>query len=279
MSAFVEAILQDHINPNQPIDLNFDLAEEIAEVGSPDPDVIGDILRCLRTPSLAPVIRLTKAGESGLRFLTSIAATSPRAKTALEVIAGARNGFTSIEPAPWEVVQIPPTGGDKNTDWHAFVWRLRRGASDAGSPAVSCDAFAHAMIELAENVVEHSEHPRTGLAYYEILPDRFEFGVADSGIGVLSSLRHNPSYAHLNDDIAAIRKSIEDGVSRFEELGRGWGFRTVFRALRNSNSEAVIRSGTAGLRVHPRNTTHDRIGFQRANYRGLWVSITVPTRT
>jgi hypothetical protein len=270
--------LQNIFESNQPIDLTFDLAEEIAEIGSSEADVLADILQRLRTPSLAPTIRLANITGAGVSFLRTLAATSPRASATWSAIAGADGGSTSLDPAPWEVVRVPPGGGHKNPLWDAFVWRLRRGAADAGTPAQFCNAFAHAMIELAENVIEHSERPSTGLAYYETLPDRFEFGVADSGIGVLASLQHNPTYAHLSDDLAAIRKSIEEGVSRFDEPGRGWGFRTIFRALRNSYSNAVIRSGTAGLRVHPCDQGHERIGFQRGSYQGLWVAASVPTK-
>lgn len=257
--------------------MTFDLAEEIAEISAFEADVIDDVMRRLETPTLAPAIRLAKVNGALKPHIDKLAKSSEQVKSALEAIAGKNRRTTSLDPLPWEVVRIPVTGGDTDPFWQAFVRRLRRGSCAAGISHETSNTFAHAMVELAENIIEHSEHPETGVAFYETLNSRFEFGVADSGVGILSSLKRNSRYAYLCDDLDAIRKSIEDGVSRFDGQGRGWGFRTIFRALRNSNSEAMLRSGTAGLQVHPRMSAHDRIGFQRGAYQGLWVSVSSPT--
>lgn len=272
-----EGRLKNSDDTIDPIDLTFDLAEEIAEIGSPNSDAVADIMQRLRTPLISAVVRLAKVKGGQSVFLPRIKKTTPQIRATFEAIAGTNVDDLSLEPHRWEVRSIPRVGGDQNLAWHAFLRRLHGGVSKAHLSSGNCKAVAYAMIELAENVIEHSECPATGTAYYQQLTNRFEFGVADSGIGILSSLRRNPHYAFLDDDVSAIRRSIEDGVSRFEGQGRGNGFRTIFRVLRNSSAEAFIRSGSGGLKIHPRESGHDRIGIQRGNYQGLWVSISLPT--
>lgn len=68
--------------------------------------------------------------------------------------------------------------------------------------------------------------------------------VADRGVGVLSSLKSNPAYAHLNDHGRAIELVLSEGISRYyDEEGHGFGFRPLFVGLANIARNLRFRSG------------------------------------
>lgn len=133
-----------------------------------------------------------------------------------------------------------------------------------------------AMVELQDNVYEHSNAPRTGLVAYAATATSFEFVVADRGIGVLRTLRQNPVYAGLSDAGAALKEMIKEGVSRFPvEAGRGQGFNQLFRALVGQNAELRFRSGDHALTMRP---TSDAMNgatalAQVAQLEGLTISV------
>ena len=109
-----------------------------------------------------------------------------------------------------------------------------------------------AMVEIQDNVYEHSGAPQTGLFVYAVTPSSFEFVVADRGVGVLQTLRQNPHYADIADAGAALREVNRDGVSRFPaDTGRGQGFNQLFRALVGHNAELRFRSGDHALTMRP----------------------------
>jgi anti-sigma regulatory factor (Ser/Thr protein kinase) len=109
-----------------------------------------------------------------------------------------------------------------------------------------------ALVELQDNIYEHSGAPDTGVIAYAVTPASFEFVVADRGIGVLKSLRGNPQFAAVADSGRAIELAITDGVSRFPaESGRGQGFHQLFRALVGHNAELRFRSDDHALTLRP----------------------------
>jgi hypothetical protein len=83
---------------------------------------------------------------------------------------------------------------------------------------------------------------------------RFEFIVADQGIGVLDSLRSSVEYAALNDSGEALSLTPTDGVSRFGSGStRGLGFRPLFIGLANLKGALRFRSGDHALLIDGRN--------------------------
>lgn len=109
-----------------------------------------------------------------------------------------------------------------------------------------------ALVEMQDNVYEHSGAPTTGLVAYAVTSTSFEFVVADRGAGVLATLRQNSRYAYISDAGAALGEAIKDGVSRFpDEKGRGTGFNQLFTALVGHNAELRFRSGDHALTMRP----------------------------
>jgi hypothetical protein len=101
-----------------------------------------------------------------------------------------------------------------------------------------------AINELRNNVAEHSENPRSGYLAYDAIQDQFEFVVADSGIGILKSLRTHPHYSHVTDSGTALNLALSEGVSRHHsDKDRGLGFRPIFVGLANASEHLRFCSG------------------------------------
>ena len=108
------------------------------------------------------------------------------------------------------------------------------------------------LAELVFNAAQHS-FSRTGCsAAVEIYLTDFEtvyvIGVADAGIGILSSLRKNPTYGQIGSDTNAIYRATELGVTGTEEQ-RGVGLHFVAERVRAYSEELAIISGEGYLIV------------------------------
>jgi len=133
-----------------------------------------------------------------------------------------------------------------------------------------------AMGELIGNVIDHSGAIGSGVAMFSAEAGRFEFVVADTGIGALRSLTRNPDHASLSDDGAALLAMVEAGVSRFaRNSGHGNGFRPIFEKLADMSGHLRFRSGGYGLTLDGR--FGDRIArqiTQKPKLRGLLAAVT-----
>ena len=161
-------------------------------------------------------------------------------------------------------------------EWDQWTTHAENIAKSQGLNAHLIAGLLGAMIEIQDNVYEHSGAPETGLVAYATTATSFEFVVADRGIGVLSSLRENPNYADVSDAGAALGLAITDGVSRFpSETGHGQGFNQLFRALVGHNAELRFRSGDHALTLRPgRNFTEGAsVLAQVAPLAGLSISV------
>ncbi|MFY9571740.1 MAG: hypothetical protein WAV20_10110 [Blastocatellia bacterium] len=102
----------------------------------------------------------------------------------------------------------------------------------------------------------------------------FEYVVADSGIGVLRSLRKNPHYAYLSEHAQALHTALQDGESRYgHNVGRGLGFRDLVKNIANRNSFLRFRSGDQGLMID--GTQNPPVWYTRRSqsFNGLLISI------
>lgn len=138
------------------------------------------------------------------------------------------------------------------TEWDQWTTHAENAAKAHGLNAHLVAGLLGALIEIQDNVYEHSGAPETGVVAYAITSNSFEFVVADRGIGVLASLRQNPKYADVSDAGAALQLAITDGVSRFPlETGHGQGFNQLFRTLVGHSAELRFRSGDHALTLRP----------------------------
>jgi hypothetical protein len=107
------------------------------------------------------------------------------------------------------------------------------------------------MTEIEENIHLHSGRPDTGIVAFRGSAEEFEFVVADSGVGMLASLRTSPDYASLDDAGKALRLALQDGTSRLSHIERnhGYGFRNLFRNLASLNGELRFRSDDQAVTI------------------------------
>lgn len=137
---------------------------------------------------------------------------------------------------------------EDDTPWVGFALAAQKAAAAAGFDRRIATQFAAALGEMVSNVHEHSGAPTSGIGAFMAQGDAFEFAVADSGVGVLESLRSCADYAGLADDGKALRLALTDGVSRFgAKSGRGGGFRPIFVGLANLSGMLRFRSGDHAL--------------------------------
>jgi anti-sigma regulatory factor (Ser/Thr protein kinase) len=114
-------------------------------------------------------------------------------------------------------------------NWTEFAMRAKRAATDVGFASDQAGQLVAAMGELHSNIMEHSQRDDTGYIVFDATPKRFDFVVADAGIGVLQSLRSHPHFARVEDAGTALQLALSEGVSRFyDEKDRGRGFRPIF---------------------------------------------------
>jgi hypothetical protein len=141
-------------------------------------------------------------------------------------------------------VVVLPNGSD--SWWTQCIRDLVGELKTNGFPVKLAGGLAGAVIEMVDNVWQHSDTPSPGLLAYQVRRRRFGFCVADTGVGVLASLRRNPRHRQLSSSMEAIRSAIEPGVSRSRD-GGGMGFPSLLHALADLWGTARIRSGEAGL--------------------------------
>lgn len=157
---------------------------------------------------------------------------------------GRRVGFLRTDRAPPASEAV----------WTGFRLAAQQGAVAAGFPKRIGAQFAAALGELHSNLYEHSDAPETGLIAFRAGLNRFEFVVADRGIGVCESLQSCGAYAALDDHGEALQLTLTDGVSRHGPgADRGHGFRPLFVGLANLNGGLRFRSGDHALVMNGRN--------------------------
>lgn len=114
--------------------------------------------------------------------------------------------------------------------------------------------LAAAIGEMLDNVWQHSEASVPALLGYEIAEKQITFAIADTGRGILGSLKTNPKYADLQTSMAAIKTAIQPGVSR--SSSGGFGYSTLLRSVAEVWGIARLRSGEAALLMDHRNDSN-----------------------
>lgn len=147
---------------------------------------------------------------------------------------------------------------------------ISSGISDAGSTML-----VGAMVELRDNVIEHSENSKSGLIAFRGTPGRFEYTVADAGKGVLASLKENPEYASLTDSGHALRVALQDGESRYGRVsGRGLGFHDLFIGLQKLTASVHFKTGDHRLEQAGESPSLGQLGLaQCAHFQGFLISV------
>lgn len=182
----------------------------------------------------------------------------------------------SLQSINVDAIAIPAALGVV-TAWTAFVKRAEATARAVGFADSVAAGLAGAIRELADNIIQHSEAPTSGIAAFARTDDRFEYVVADSGIGMLASLRRAPEFRSLRDDMEALPLAVTPGVSRHGRgIGYGYGYRAVFLPLRAAHGAVRLRSGEAVLEMGGFGPRPDQgTCSQRPYHQGVAVSVEI----
>lgn len=247
------------------------------EVVTASADVVADQITA-RVGSIVEYEFLRRHTRQDLPRLTAHSA-EPIVERIERICAGeCTMGSLSLKATDVDALAIPPTLRDDVT-WSAFVKRADATARSVGFADTVAAGLAGAIGELADNIMQHSEAPNTGVAAFAARPGRFEYVVADAGIGMLDSLRRASEFRSIRDDIEALQLAVTSGVSKHGRgVGYGYGYRAVFLPLRAASGMVRLRSGLAVLEVSGVGPTPDQARcIQRPQHRGVVVSVELST--
>ncbi len=147
-------------------------------------------------------------------------------------------------------VLLPLTPFRNTTEAEDLTNQIHLSLMESGRGTASINHVVYETFsELANNAAEHSTS-EIG-AYGLVLLDTFESegklvcGVADGGVGILTSLLRNPQheeYGHY--DWAAMERATEELVSGTQDSYRGIGLYETVEKARIRGRELIIHSGT-----------------------------------
>ena len=116
------------------------------------------------------------------------------------------------------------------------------------------DAFdvATAVSEVTQNTFDHNSRAcgYVAMQVYGRGEKRFlEIGIADSGVGLFTTLRRNTKYqCNITSDEDAIRYAVKLGVSEHQDPTRGTGLHHLLEITYKHEGAVQIRSGSAKVR-------------------------------
>jgi hypothetical protein len=154
---------------------------------------------------------------------------------------------------------LPPLDAfDHDVQWDNFLTRFERSARGVGFSANVSAKLQSAFAEMCENAVLHARSPTTPLAGYLISEATAQFTVVDLGIGVRASLGQNPLHSDLENDVDAIERALQTGVTCRPLGDGGFGFQSVFKALAEQWGQLRFRSGNGCISMDGMGLEADR---------------------
>ena len=182
---------------------------------------------------------------------------------------------------PTRAALADPTG--TGLEWEYYLDRFRRSlVNRVGVSKQKAQGLAGALAEMVDNVVEHSalNDDKGAVVAYSVSTEAFGFAVADTGRGVLSSLRENPAHAQLRSDDEALMAAVGHGASRRPGV-KGDGFANLIQAVADLHGLWSFRSGTARLVIDGQgNGSRNLIRHSSPELKGFQVSVdAVPSKS
>lgn len=182
---------------------------------------------------------------------------------------------SSLESRPWEFSRVPPASATGDPYWVAFVQRLRHAGLAAGFDTVTARKLAGTFGELADNIWQHSGATHTGLVGYRRVIGRFEFVIADAGIGVVASLNKHLEFIGLTDAGVALETALTLADTPYgRRTGRGQGYRRMLASLLDLTGSLRVRSGDHGVSMSGMDLSlRTASTFQSAQFTGFFQAI------
>lgn len=159
------------------------------------------------------------------------------------------------------LLEITPVS--KSDDVHTVVERIQTKAASIIIENLHLESravmgFAMALSEACQNIVEHAG--RGGWVAVQNYNYRkrlqrhmVQIAVCDAGVGIRQSLESGNRRPLTDrwDDGAALESAVIQGTSRFQDPGRGQGFKGIRSYTHKWQGKLAVRSGTARVAVVP----------------------------
>lgn len=260
---------------NTVLALDFDLIDDVLHL--PQSSAI-DIIRGAELKRLGPLVEFAYGDYEHLIVRAAQLFPSEPATSLIRSsqFTGLSNytGLRDLRPRNFEFIPSPSLQDEfRNPSWTTFCKRAELAAVMAGVGKGLAAGMVGIMIEMTSNVVEHSEAAATSIVGYRSICGSFEFVVADSGTGIMNSLRTNREFQNVRDSGMALELAIREGVSRFGGIsGRGMGFRNLLKNIANRRSILRFRSGDHSLTIDGTGDGIVKILKQCADFSGSLVN-------
>lgn len=240
----------------------------------------GPITLC-RSGRIGPLVEVMLARQAMPAAYDGVSIDVPFAALLSEAIdAGRISGNRHTDKMGVFPLSRHSPGSDSQPHWDQWAHRAENAAVECGFGRALIAGLVGALVELQDNVYEHSGKSESGLVAYATMPGSFEFVVADAGMGVLASLKTNPDYAGMQDSGEALKVATSDSASRYGSAsGRGYGIGTLFKALAHDAGDLRFRSGdhAMSIRGHRPSLIGREEIVQKALFGGLVVSVRCTT--
>jgi anti-sigma regulatory factor (Ser/Thr protein kinase) len=237
-------------------ELTFALLDELARATVRGRVAANEFLASRHVGRVGPLVELLLLDREGTLPLSALpdCQTLHTLSAALSTANACRGIYRSSDTATVgfitagrDTITLDP---EEELRWVAFRQKAQQ-AAELSLPKPIAQGLMGAMTEIEDNIHLHSGRPNTGIVAFRGSAAEFEFVVADSGVGMLASLRSSPDYASLDDAGKALRLALQDGTSRLShvEQNRGYGFRNLFRNLASLNGELRFRSDDQAVTI------------------------------
>jgi anti-anti-sigma regulatory factor len=243
------------------------------------------LARFLRQRGCEPVLMLPRADEV-MKYLDRMDfSRHAEGLCAMDLTTLWSDGEYSRSPHSDVLLEITPIAHSE--DIHYIVERVRERAQTILSQNLhyeqaAIDGFVVALSEVCQNIPEHSEdvgYVAIQKYFYgrRLGKNLVKIAVMDLGVGFRTSL--GPKYAAQSaewSDLTALWLAIFEGVSRYDDPGRGQGLSAVRRFVERWHGKLMIRSGSARLGHSP---AWDRSASRQTRltlFPGTQVSIVLP---
>lgn len=134
--------------------------------------------------------------------------------------------------------------------WAKFKMQMSAKAQIAFLAGTEARALVGALVEIENNVLEHSQRSHDAVVAFVAKPGEFSFVVGDNGIGPLSSFRSCSEYEYLADHGEALQLTLADGASRYgHSSGHGKGYNSLFIGLAMMQADLRFRTGNKMLSI------------------------------
>jgi hypothetical protein len=236
----------------------------------------------LQATNLGTIIELRRLVHAGIPLprLNELVDTG-RVRLVRAIEGGERNAIFESHEGCASLISCHWQKDEEPDDWYNFCASMQKATMLAGIQRKNAQELVAATREMVSNIFDHSGASTSGIAGFSVTSNELEIVVADSGIGVLQSLRTSPEFQSLRDSGEALQAALTDGTSRFGRLsGHGGGFRDLFRGLLNLSSALRFRSGDHALSINgiSPGLASARVS-QKVPLPGFIVSITCNTRS